>query len=267
MADTAIVIDADACVPEPLARELHLILAPADAPLFDASDTIPALGLASAPGAVEPVAQACADAAEGAGAVLYVHAHDEHSVATGVVPFARAAVLARAPDVRFIEHAANAALMGAGWQAVAAARAIAGGADTEGARTVAARVGTRASVLALLEHPELSGIGGAKVPGTARLRALVAIRGARMDVLMRPKLREDGLVALRDRFAELAGGGTGALHIAVHHAGAAAGAEALATWIRRQLAPDELLIAPITRHAASRYGPRMIGVAWYREAD
>ncbi|MDA1002803.1 MAG: hypothetical protein O3B31_05570, partial [Chloroflexi bacterium] len=75
------------------------------------------------------------------------------------------------------------------------------------------------------------------------------------------------LVALRDRFAELAREGTGALRVAVHHAGAAAGAEALATWTQRRLAPDELLVAPITRHAATRFGPRMIGVAWYREPD
>lgn len=267
MANTAIVIDADACVPDALARELALIVVPGDAALFAATDSIPALGLAAEPSPAEPLAHACAAAAERTRSVLYISAHDDYSSAPDAAPRARTAVAERAPGAVFVEHAANAALMGYGWQAVAAARALIAGADAEGARTAAARVGTRAQVLVLLEHPELSGVGGLKVPGTARLRALVAVRGARLDVLMRPKKREDGLVALRDRFAELASAGAGTLHVAVHHAGAAAGAEALATWTQRRLAPDELLVSPITRHAATRFGPRMIGVAWYREPD
>jgi fatty acid-binding protein DegV len=106
------------------------------------------------------------------------------------------------------------------------------------------------------------------VPGTARLRALVALRGGEIDVLARPVKREDGLVALRDRFTELArarGEAAQGLHVAVHHAGAGAGAEALATWARRTLSPAELIVTPITRHAATRLGPRMIGVAWYHD--
>jgi fatty acid-binding protein DegV len=157
--------------------------------------------------------------------------------------------------------------MGAGWQAVAAARALAAGADVDAAREAARAVREEITVLAALDHPELSGAGALTPDGTMRLRAVAELRGAEIAVIARPARRDAALVQLRDQFHALAGAATpgGALHVAVHHASAAAGAEALAIWIRRALAPEEILVEPITRHAATRLGPRMIGVAWYRD--
>ncbi|MEX2230341.1 MAG: DegV family protein [Dehalococcoidia bacterium] len=267
MTDTAIVIDADACVPSGLARALDLIVVPGDAPTLSPTDSIPQLGLDATPSTAEQVVDACVAAAERVRTVLYISANDAFASAPDAGERARAAVTARAPATRFVTQAANSTLMGYGWQAVAAARALSAGAVPEEAIAVAERVRARVHVLAMLEHPELSGVGGVNVPGTARLRALTALRGVAVHVLARPAKREDALIALRDGFAASARADGASLHVAVHHAGAGAGAEALALWVRRTLDPAEVLIAPVTRHAATRFGPRMIGVAWYSGLD
>lgn len=265
MPGTTVVIDADACLPEGAAAGLPLLAVPADAPRLVEGETVPRLRLEAEPAKAEPVAQACAAAAERVDAVLYIAAGDGYGSAPEAAPLAASAVAARSPGTRFEAHDSEATLMAYGWQALAAARAIVAGADVDGAREAAAAVRGAASMLAVLEHPELAGAGGASVPGTARLRAVVEMRGSEVTVLARPVRRDQALVALRDHFTTLAARPGGALHVAVLHAAAEAGALALATWVRRSLDPEELVVTPITRHAATRLGPRMIGVAWYQE--
>ena len=268
MTQPVIVIDADACVPLSLARELGMVTVPPDPRPLLSEETVTQLSLDTAPAAAEPVAQACAEVAARGDGVLYVWSNDGFGAAPDAVPLARRAVAARAPGVRFAAHASELPLMGCGWQAIAAGRALRAGQGLDEACAAAERVARSANVLALLEHPELAGVGGASVPVAAGLRALVALRGGEINVLARPANRPDGLIALRDHFdAAVSSLGTGALHVAVLHAAAAPGAEALATWIRRGYVDAEVLVAPITRHAATRLGPRMIGVAWYREPE
>jgi fatty acid-binding protein DegV len=71
------------------------------------------------------------------------------------------------------------------------------------------------------------------------------------------------------RFAALAGAPVpgrqaAPLRAAVHHAAAGAAAEAMALWIERHLDPAQVVIAPLTRHAAAWLGPGMLGIAWLR---
>jgi fatty acid kinase fatty acid binding subunit len=261
----AIVIDGDACVPRSLREALGIRCIPPDPPPLAGDESVAGLSLEARPPDPEPVARACAEAAAEAGAVLYLVAGDGFGSAPEAAPLARAAVAARAPGARFVAEDSESSLMGTGWQAVAAARALAAGADLDGALAAARAVREAVTVLAVLEHPELSGVAGANLPGTANLRAVVELSGAAVEVVTRQARRDASLVLLRDQVEALAAPPGGALHVAVHHAAAAAGAEALATWLRRALAPAELIVEPITRHAATRLGPRMIGVAWYRE--
>ncbi len=269
MSRTAIVIDADACVPAPLCAELGIVVAPADAPLLLEAETVSRLSLEAAAPDAEPVAAACANAAEDADAVLYIACGDGYGAAVDAAPLARAAVEARSPGTRFVAFDSEAAVMGAGWQAVAAARAVAAGGDLDAAIAAAAAVRESVTVLAALDHPELSGAGRLAPDGRLRLRAVAELSAANIEVIAAPSRRDAALVQLRDQFHALAtpphGAPAGRLHVAVQHAAAGAGGDALATWIARTLAPDELFVAPLTRHAATRLGPRMIGVAWYRE--
>ncbi|MPZ98309.1 MAG: hypothetical protein GEU80_03055 [Dehalococcoidia bacterium] len=265
MPPTIVVVDADACVPEVLRAPAGLVVAPPEAPLLLEPENVPRLSLEAGRPAPGPVAEACARAAERADAVLYVGAGDAYGQPEGAGQAARHAVEAYAPGRPFAAYDSAAALMGAGWQALAAAEAARDGASLEQSLEAAAAVRERVHVLAMLEHPELATAAGVAELTLEGTRAVVDLHGADVDVLSRIPKRDLALRALRDRFAEQTGGGSGRLHVAIHHAGAGAGAQALATWAERKLVPARLVVAPLTRHAATRLGPRMLGVAWYRE--
>ncbi|HET6636261.1 MAG TPA: hypothetical protein VFH77_14680 [Streptomyces sp.] len=265
MPRTIVVVDADACIPTELAAAAEMRVAPPDARLLLQPDSVAALRADAGPPPEGPVGDACAQAAEDAGAVLYVGVGDGYGSPQGAAEYARHAVQAHVPGAAFEVYDSGAALMGAGWQALAAARVLRDGGTVEAARLAAEVVAGRVQVLAMLEHPELAIAAGATELGDDRQRALVMLEGPGITVLGRLAKRDQALQALRNEFARRAAEAEGALHVAVHHAGAQAGAEALATWTERTLHPSTLVVAPLTRHAATRLGPRMLGVAWYRE--
>jgi fatty acid-binding protein DegV len=261
----AIVVDADASIPERLRDDLGILTAPADAPMLLEPETIPALRLeAVEPLDAELVASVCGNVARDASALLYVTTGDDFGSPDGAAKAARRAAVAKRPDIEFAAHESGAALMGCGWQAVEAATIVRRGGTLTDAAEAASGLRDRVSVLALLEHPELASAAGMTVLGLFRgRRAIVELRGAELVVLSRPARRDEALVELRDRFAERARAGAGPLRVAVHHAAAAPAAEAMSRWVERDLAPQEVVIAPITRHAATRLGPEMVGFAWY----
>ena len=47
------------------------------------------------------------------------------------------------------------------------------------------------------------------------------------------------------------------------HGGSEPAALAMQRWLERELNPEEVLIAPLTRHAATRLGPGLVGFGWY----
>ena len=115
-------------------------------------------------------------------------------------------------------------------------------------------------LLALIEHPELSGQsapGNLGVP--SRVVTLVRDDGFALDAM--PPQRDTALRLLRDRFATMVEGASD-LRVAVHHGGAGAAGEAMGTWIERHVQPLEVHVTPITRHAATKYGPGFVGIAW-----
>ena len=234
MAAVAIVTDADTCVPEALRRGLEILTAPVDAPLLIEPEPADVLRRDQAP--------AAADAAVVAAAL----ARQQQEASLVSVPIAGT-------------------LMGAGWAAVAAAAASRAGRETGEVIAEAQQVGDATRVLALIEYPPLAGIGGGLAGALRRGRALVELCGAEIEVLGRPRGREAGLIALRERFADAVRSSAGYLRVAIHHAGAAPAAGAMQRWVERELQPEESQLAPLTRHAATRLGPGLVGFAWYRE--
>jgi fatty acid-binding protein DegV len=258
----AVIVDADACVPEALAAALDIRTAPADAPLLLEPETIPQLRSEAADLDATPAIEASrAATADGATELLYLNVGDGFGSAPDLAELLPAALK---DGVRIVVDSSESALMGCGWQAVAAAEAIRGGGDLDAALAAARDVRGTVRVLVMLEHPELATAAGAAALDQTRQRVLAELRGSELGLMGLYKERNDALQQLRDRFASSIKDGSRA-HIAVHHAGAGPGAEALARWIERELNPARLVVAPLTRHAAARLGPRMLGIAWHED--
>lgn len=252
-----VIVDADVSLPAPIAERLDILVAPGDATLLVTRENIPRLMVeVGAPLDPTPAVEACRRAAEeGATDVLYVGPGDGHGRPVDVDERARHAV--EAAGSRFHALAAD-VLMAAGWRAVLAVEAAEAGVTPADAVARARAVSTQ--LLALIEHPELSGQQSPGTLGTPnRVVTLVRDDGFALDAL--PPRREDALRLLRDRFAATVRDAAG-LRVVVHHGGVGPGAEAMATWIARNLHPLEVHVTPITRHAATRYGPGFLGIAW-----
>jgi fatty acid-binding protein DegV len=262
MPHPVIVADADACVPQRIRDDLGIITAPLDAPLVEGQPSVLELRRDFAPFPPQAIADACMRAAETSDAVLYFSVADPD--AGGLAEDAARALGRRA---RFVHRDTGAVLMACGWQAVAAAVAARSGAGMEQACAAAGEVASRTQVLAMIEHPEMlnTPAGGWSWGGLRRRRAIFRLTSADFEVLERISRREEALETLRDRFADAARDGEGFLRVAVHHAGSEAAAEAMVLWTERALAPEEVVVAPLTRHAAGRFGPGMVAFAWYRE--
>ncbi len=259
-----VVVDADASIPAALLDALGIVSAPAAPDYLLEQESI--LQLVAEPVAIEAeaIAAACGAVAEPGEAVIYVRAEDGHASPDEAVDLARAAVEARGATFAYV--ATRGALMGAGWAAVRAAEVIAAGGSLDEALAAAEHAANRTRVIAMLEHPEMTGMlppGRDRAPG----RMIVRLEGAKLPLLGLLPHRETALVVLRDRFGDFAAvpEDSGRLRIAVHHAGAQAGATAFATWATRRFEDADVTVAPLTRHAARRLGPGMIGVAWFWE--
>jgi fatty acid-binding protein DegV len=258
----AVVVDADACVPPALAAALDIRSAPAAAPLLLEPETIPRLrSEATALEATPAIESSRAAIADGATELLYLTVDDGFGSADGLAEQLPAAL---GDSARVMVDSSAGALMGCGWQAVAAAEAIRDGGNLDAALAAARGVRAQVRVIAMLEHPELATAAGVTKLDRTRQRVLAELRGADLGLMGLYKERDDALEQLRDRFASSVKNGARA-HIAVHHAAAGPGADALARWIERELSPARLVVAPLTRHAAARLGPRMLGIAWHED--
>ena len=272
----AVVTDADACLPAPLSDRLGIVAVPSDASLYDPSEHPARLREQQGPlPAAALVASLLRISSRIApeGSLLYIASGDGYSVDTDATGEIRAALAASRPDLQLVVHDSGSSLMGCGWQAVAAASALqAADGDVRAAVRAAERVRAAAEVRVMVEHPPFVGLGSG-LANVRAARAVVALLGAEVVSLDRPSRRDLALVALRDRVQEslLQPDGrapaldSGAqLWLAVVHAGADAAAGALAVWAERVLHPAELVVAPMTRHAATRLGPGAIALCWVR---
>jgi fatty acid-binding protein DegV len=261
----AVVTDADSCVPRQLLDDLDILTAPADPPLLTEAEAADVLRRDQAPAPRDAAVAACRRAAAAAETVIYVGCDDGYGGGPQQVEAARAALAADGRGAALVAVPIASTLMAAGWAAVAAAAAAKAGRGVGEVIAEAQRVGEAARVLALLEHPQLAGIGGGLIGTLRRARALIEPHGHELTVVERPGARGEGLVALRERFREQATAAEGYLRVAVLHAGAEPAALAMRRWLERELEPEEVVIAPLTRHAATRLGPGLVGFGWYRD--
>ena len=259
----AILTDADACLPESIRADLGIVTVPADARPYEQNRWSAAPEPAPVP--VSAVVEAVARAASEAHELLYVAAAGGFGIPREHLEAAAAALGDRAGGPRMHIYDSHAALMGCGWQTVAAALVAGHGGGLEEARAAAASVGRSIRVLAMLEQSRVPDAEKSGLTGWMRNRVLARLPGGDIQVLTRPKRRDEGLVALRDRLGLEAAVGAGALRIAVHHTAAEPAAQAMARWAERTLHPEEVVVTPLTEHAAARLGPGMVAFAWYRE--
>ncbi len=258
-------IEADASIPDLLRAGLPLRLMPEDPPLLMERVPIPSLSLERIPVEADLVIDTCRAVAAEAGGVVLVSVGDAYGNAPDAIE--RAGEVMREREIPFAACATGHALMAAGWPAVIAAEAAQRGASPSEAAEAASRAAGAAHLIAYLEHPELVGLADTPSP-TAR--AVTRIHGEDCALVASLPRRDRGLVLLRDRFSDLVSvdavtGNEGALRVAVHHAGTPPAAEAMALWIERNTDAAQVVVAPLTRHAAARYGPGMIGIAWVRD--
>ncbi len=156
-----VIVDADACVPAALAAGLNIRSAPEGAPLLLEPETIPQLRseateVDSAP-AID-VSRAAADG--GATELLYLPVEDGFGSAADLEEALPAAI---GNSAQVAIESSGAALMGCGWQAVAAAEAVRDGGDLDSALAAARDVKEKVRVIAVLEHPELATAAGTSV--------------------------------------------------------------------------------------------------------
>jgi fatty acid-binding protein DegV len=266
MSAVAVVVDADACVPERLLRDLAIVTAPQQAALLVDAESPAKLRGEQAPASPDDAVAACIEAARGSDTVIYVGCNDGYSGGPGLVDAARMALAARGFEA-LVSVPIEKSLMGTGWAAIAAAATVRAGGSPGEAIAEAQRVGSTVQVLGLIEEPALAGIGRGMLGAMRPARALVRLSGSEIEVLSRPRARDAGLVALRDLLAVEVGRGSGLLRLAVHHASAGAAGQAMLRWAERELSPEEAHLAPLTRHAATRLSPGFVGFAWYHDTE
>ncbi len=257
---TAVLVDADASVPDGLLPGRPLLPVPAEAPRLLERETIPRLVLDGGPLPLAPLEEA-ARAAAGTADLVYCTVDDGFgSPEAGLAAVQREA----AARGRTFAHLAGGGPAAAAWRAILAAEAARRGASVADA----AGAGAAAAVgcLTALEHPELVNVGSATslgVPG----RAIARWVGTEPEVVARPTTREILLAAFRDRVGQaiVSDAAPGALRIIVLHSAAGAAADAMSRWLTR-LGPAEVWVDAVTRHATSRLGPGFVAVAWVRDA-
>ena len=256
----AVVTDADSCVPEQLRRDLEILTAPAEPPLLIEPEPAEVLRRDQAPAPADAAVATCRRVAAAAETMVYVGCDDDYGDGPAQVAAARAALEADGRGGALVSVPIAGSLMAAGWAAIAAAAAARAGREVGEVIAEAQRGCWRCSSI----RSSRASAGGCW--GRCGARAIVEPRGPELAVVARPGARAEGLVALRERVREDVRAAEGYLRVAALHAGAEPAALAMQRWLERELQPEEVLIAALTRHAATRLGPGLVGFGWYADA-
>lgn len=166
--------------------------------------------------------------------------------------------------------------MAMGFQAIAGARAANVGRTREQVAAAMTALDPRMSLVFLLDTLEYLKRGGRIGKGQAflgmmlHIKPLLQIANAQVEPLERVRSRKAGLNRLIELVTdpprkESERVGSGPLHVAVLHAGAAKDAEYLENELRARFNIAELYIAQIGPVIAVHSGPQAVGLAFYRE--
>jgi len=219
----------------------------------------------------ETFAQVFAAAADaGARAVISVHLSGELS---GTVRSAQLGAEGCPVPVHVVDSRSVA--MGLGLAAIAAAEAVRGGADADGAVIAARRAGTGSSAYFLVDSVDHLRRGGRLGAGAAALgtllgmRPLLTLRDGRLDVAEKVRTRAGALARLEKRAVDEVGQ-RGRSRVAVHHLGSPDVAQELADRLTSALAdrlaawPGEptgrVLVSEASAVIGAHVGPGMLAV-------
>jgi DegV family protein with EDD domain len=170
-------------------------------------------------------------------------------------------------DVRLLDSR-NAA-MAQGFVVLEAARAAAAGASIEDVVARAEEMTGRVTLLAMLDTLEFLARGG-RVPrvaawaaGLLQVKPIVRFSASDIKLIARTRTRSRALDRIADLAIEMGRGRP--VHLAVHHADAAADAAALHDRLRAGLRVEESFITPFTQVMGVNTGPGLAGVALWCE--
>ncbi len=157
--------------------------------------------------------------------------------------------------------------MSLGFQVLAAARAVADGADLMQAKAVAEQARDRAGVLLLVETLEYLHRGG-RIGGAARLfgsmlniKPILEVQNGRVEPVEKVRSRKKALKRLVDLAIERMGGRE-PIRVAVLHADAEEEAQRLMDMLKAKISPVEAYITPVSPVVGVHVGPGTVGITY-----
>ncbi len=157
--------------------------------------------------------------------------------------------------------------MSLGFQVLAAARAVAEGADLMQAKAVAEQARDRAGVLLLVETLEYLHRGG-RIGGAARLfgsmlniKPILEVQNGRVEPVEKVRSRKKALRRLVDLAVDRMGGRE-PVRVAVLHADAEAEAQRLMDMLKEKVTPVEAYITPVSPVVGVHVGPGTVGITY-----
>lgn len=207
-------------------------------------------------------------AAQGTGAVIAVTVDSKVSTLQRSTLLARDLAPQMLPGTRIEVVDSLSAGMGQGFVALAAARALAGGATVDEAVAAARAMADRVQMIVTLDTleylaktsriPQVAAFFG----GILDLKPIIKISNGEIEPIGRVRTRRRSIEALRDHLRAHAPGG-GVLHAAVQHARAEAEAARLAATLRDEYPIAELYTTEFTPVMGGYCGPGLLGIAYY----
>lgn len=179
---------------------------------------------------------------------------------------------AELPDLHIELHDSRSISMGAGFQALAAARANKAGASLEEILQRASQVRTRMELLIALDTLEYLHRGG-RIGGAARLlgtllnfKPMLTIEGGKIDALGKARSRHKSLEALVAEAQKRLAGRRPA-ELAIMHTPADPDVDQLTTLVNEQLKPQRLYTGMLSPTLGTHGGPGAIGLIFYTEGN
>jgi len=201
-----------------------------------------------------------------ADAIVSVHLPVELS---SVIQTARLAADLAKEEVQVHVVDAGTAAMGAGFVALAAARAAAQSASMDTVVQAAREVSSDVVVCAMLDTLEYLYLGGrigraAALVGTAlQIKPVLYLNNNIVDVLAKPRTRSRALRVMLEEMARRLNGRQA--HVAVLHADAPIGARLLREKVETDFPCVEVLTTTFTPVMGAHTGPGLLGLAFYPE--
>jgi len=198
--------------------------------------------------------------------IVSVHLPAELS---SVIQAARLAADMAAEEVPVRVVDTGTAAMGAGFVALAAARAAAQGTGLDAVAQVAREVSPKVMVYAMLDTLEYLWRGGrigraaALVGAALQIKPILYLNNNVVDVLAKPRTRSRALRVMLDEMARRVDGHP--VHVAVLHADAPVEARLLREQVEARFHCVEVLTSAFTPVMGAHTGPGLLGLAFYPE--